>query len=115
MGRWRRSESERGTASVEFVGLLPALILAVLVSAQLLAAGFSLWSASVSARAGARAVHVGTDPVGAARRALPKPLRAGTEIRRYGSTVAAHVAVPRLLPILPVVRVKARSRLGAGG
>lgn len=115
MSRWRRIGDERGTASVEFVGLLPALILAVLISAQLLAAGFSLWSASVSARAGARAIHVGTDPVGAAQRAVPRPLRAGTEIKRHGRIVASSVPVPRLLPLLPVVRVQARSGLGAGG
>lgn len=112
MGRRRKASAETGTATVEFVGLLPALLLATLIAAQLLLVGFSLWSASISARAGARAAHVGADPLLAARRAIPRPMRDAGEFDRKGGAVVARVAVPRVLPILPVVRVEARSALG---
>lgn len=113
MGGWRIGAAERGSATVEFVGLLPALLLAVLIAAQFLLAGFSLWSASIAARAGARAVHIGADPQRAAKRAVPEPMRAGTRVSRRGPVIASQVPVPRLLPILPVVRVQARSALEA--
>jgi hypothetical protein len=60
---------ERGTASVELVAAVPFLLLALAVAAQIALAGQALWSASVAARAGARAALVGADPKAAARRA----------------------------------------------
>ncbi|MBA3866912.1 MAG: pilus assembly protein, partial [Solirubrobacterales bacterium] len=45
---------ERGTASVELIAVVPFLLLALLVAAQIALAGQALWSASVAARAGAR-------------------------------------------------------------
>ena len=50
---------ERGTASVELVAAVPFLLLALAVAAQIALAGQALWSASVAARAGARAALVG--------------------------------------------------------
>ena len=52
---------EDGTASVEMVAVVPFLLLAVLVAAQIGLAGEALWSAGVAARAGARAALVGGD------------------------------------------------------
>ena len=57
--------------------MVPFLLLAILVAAQLALAGQALWSASVAARAGARAALVGGDAPAAARRALPPSLRDG--------------------------------------
>jgi hypothetical protein len=93
---------------------LPATVVVALIVAQFAAAGFSLWSASVAARAGARAVQLGRDPAPAARRALPGPLRRDAQVRGRGQEVVARVAVPRLVPLLPVVRVEAGSGLGGG-
>ncbi len=67
------SQGEAGTASVELVAVVPFLLLAFLAVAQVVLAGQALWSASVAARAGARAALVGGDPATAARRALPSP------------------------------------------
>ena len=55
------AHGEEGTASVELVAVVPFLLLAILVAAQIALAGQALWSASVAARAGARAALVGGD------------------------------------------------------
>ena len=104
---------ERGTASVELVAVVPFLLLAVLAAVQIALAGHSLWSASVAARAGARAALVGRDAAGAARRALPPPLRDGAEVED-GEAVSVRVAVPRFLPGLPPLTVGASSALEVG-
>ena len=73
--------------------MLPFLLLAVLVAAQLAMAGASLWSAAIAVRAEARAALV----------------------RRGGGAVAVEAPVPRLLPGMPQVSVAARTRLGPSG
>ncbi len=107
---------ERGTASVELVAAVPFLLLTLAVAAQIALAGQALWSASVAARAGARAALVGADPKAAARRALPEAMRRGAEIEEDedDGTVAVKVPIPTLLPDLPEVKVGARSGLGDG-
>ncbi|HET7445100.1 MAG TPA: hypothetical protein VFJ57_10620 [Solirubrobacterales bacterium] len=104
---------ERGAASVELIAVVPFLLLALLAAAQLALAGQALWSASVAARAGARAALVGTDSASAARRALPVAIRPGAEVDDAGG-VSVRVAVPRLWPSLPPVMVGARSSLEQG-
>jgi len=104
---------EEGTASVELIAVIPFLLLAVLVAAQIGLAGQSLWSAAVAARAGARAALVGDDAAAAARRALPPSMRAGAWVSA-AEGVSVRVAVPRLLPGLPRLTVAAKSGLGDG-
>ncbi len=103
--------SERGQASVELIGAIPALLVAVLIAAQLVAAGHALWSAGLAARAGARASVVGRDAARAARRALPGVLREDARIGEDGG-VSVRVEVPRLLPGLPELRVGSKTSLG---
>jgi hypothetical protein len=109
----RHGDGERGTASVELVGVLPFAIVAVLVAAQIAVAGATLWSAAIAARAGARAALVGDGPLGAAREALPSLLRRGAEVRS-GNGVSVEVAVPHLIPGLPDWRLEAHTSLEAG-
>jgi hypothetical protein len=105
---------EGGTASVELIAVVPFLLLATLVAAQLAATGHALWSAGVAARAGARADLVGGDARKAARRALPAVLHDGARIVA-GEGVAVRVVVPRLLPGAPTLTVEAETRLEAAG
>jgi hypothetical protein len=105
---------EDGTASVELVAVIPFLLLAVLVAAQIVMAGQALWSASVAARAGARAALVGGDVERVARRALPPSMRAGSKIGDSGA-ISVEVQAPRLLPGLPLVVVGAEASLGGDG
>jgi hypothetical protein len=92
--------------------VVPFLLLAVLVAAQIVLAGHALWAASVAARAGARAAIVGGEARQAARAALPPALRDGSTVDAAGR-VSVRVSVPRLLPGLPKLTVGAGSGLGA--
>lgn len=94
--------------------MLPFLIVAVLVAAQLALAGAALWSAAIASRAGARAALVGDRAAPAAREALPALLERGAEVGE-GDGVSVRVPVPRLLPGLPQVEVGARTSLGGPG
>src|SRR6476469_10756202 len=73
-------ESERGQATVEFLGVLPAALLVSLAAWQLALAGQSAWLAARAAHSAARAEAVGKDPVRAARSAIPSPLRRGLRV-----------------------------------
>lgn len=70
--------------------MLPFLLLAILVAAQLALAGQSLWSAAIAARVKARSELVSGG----------------------GGAVAAEIPVPRVLPGMPTLRVEARTSLG---
>lgn len=106
---------ETGAASVELLGALPFLGVALLAAAQFALAGGALWAAAISARAGARAAEVGRDPRSAATRALPPTLRRGSTVTDRDG-VQVRVRVPALLPGLPRMAVGARSTLeGDGG
>jgi hypothetical protein len=107
------SHREDGTASVELVATVPFLLLAVLVAAQLVLVGHSLWAAGVASRAGARAALVGRDAEAAARSALPPSLRDGSTVSE-GDRVAVRVLTPRLLPVLPRFALEAESALEPG-
>jgi hypothetical protein len=105
---------EDGTASVDLVAVIPFLLLAVLVAAQIGIAGGALWSAGVAARAGARAALVGRDPVVTARQALPHSMRDRAEVSS-GDAVSVRVFIPRLLPALPPLTVGAKAALEPDG
>jgi hypothetical protein len=93
------TESERGQASVEFLGTLPAALLVALIGWQLLLAGQASWLAGNAARVAARAQAVGGDPATAARGALPSYLREGVEVDSAdgGRRVDVRLRVPFLL------------------
>jgi hypothetical protein len=94
--------------------VLPALAVCALIAAQLLSAGWALWSAAGSARAGARAALVGRDPAAAARRALPASMRPGARIAD-GARTRVSVRVPALLPGARLGRLGASARMDAAG
>jgi hypothetical protein len=111
--KWtNRQGSRSGQASVEFVAVLPALAVCLILAGQAVAAGWALWSAGNAARAGARAEHVGADPEAAARRALPRALRRDAVIRA-GDGVRVKVRVPGLVPGVGMPSVAASSTLDA--
>ncbi len=107
------SRREDGTASVELIAVVPFLLLAVLVAAQIALAGQALWSAGIAARVAARAAIVGKDAKVAARRALPPALRDGAQVSADVG-VSVRVRIPRLLPAMPRLTVTARTQLESG-
>jgi pilus assembly protein CpaE len=88
-------DSERGQASVELLGVVPAALVAALVGWQLVLAGHTMWLSAQAARVAARADAVGRSPVAAARSALPRSLEHGLDVsRRREGGVVVHVRVP---------------------
>jgi hypothetical protein len=107
--RAQRTESERGQASVELLGALPALVLIVLVAWQLALAGHAAWLAGNAARVGARAAAVGADPAATARRALPARMRRDLVVaERGGERIDVRVRIP-----VVVGGLRSRLRVGA--
>jgi hypothetical protein len=91
----QRKESERGQASVELLGVLPAVLLAALAAWQIVLAGHTAWLAGNAARVAARAEAVGRDPGTAGRGALPVHLRRGSIVReRHDGRIDVRVRIP---------------------
>lgn len=99
-----------GQASVEFVAVVPAIVLCALIAAQLGLAGQALWSAAVAARAGARTAQIGGDGIVAAKRALPGPLRDDARVSA-GPPLRVRVRIPTVIPGLPRLHVAAATVL----
>jgi hypothetical protein len=103
----------RGQASVELLGLLPLALLVALAIAQLLAAGSARELAGNAAEAGAAALLQGTDPIKAARDALP-----GWSRDRAKVAVADHRVEVQLRPrtVIPLLanRLEAHASADAG-
>ena len=84
---------ERGQATVELLGVLPALLVVGLVAWQLILVGHSAWMSAHAARAAARAKLVGEDPEAAARSVLH-----GADVDAGGGAARVKVAVPLVHP-----------------
>jgi hypothetical protein len=91
-----RLRREHGQASVELLGLLPAVLALALIGLQLLAVGYANVLAGSAAEAGALALAAGGDPVAGAREALPGWSRADASV-----SVADGRIVVRLRPPAP--------------
>jgi len=86
--------SERGQASVELIAGLPALLLAALLSLQLLAAGYALTLADGAAEAGALALASGGGAKSAARDALPGWAEDDVHVSVQGGRVTVRLRPP---------------------
>lgn len=93
-----RVPQEGGQATVEFVALMPVVLLLGTIVWQLALAGHTAWMCAHAARAAARAEAVGRDGTMAARSALPKGLERGLRVRRRpGGGVRVKLGIPLLL------------------
>jgi len=92
--------SERGQASVELLGALPALLLLALVIFQLLAVGYSSVLAGSAAEAGALALAAGGDAEAGVREALPGWSKVRADVEVAGGRVTVRIEPPSLLPSL---------------
>jgi hypothetical protein len=85
---------EKGQATVELVAAVPALIVAALISLQLLAAGYALTLADGAAEAGALALAEGGSAAEAARDALPGWADDNVSVAVEGDEVIVHLRPP---------------------
>ena len=98
-----------GQAAVEFVAVLPFVMVAALVAWQLVLVGHVAWDAAGAARAGARAAAVGADARRAAQSTLPRSLRAGARVQAASVAGRVRVSVP-----IPLVLYRWRTPLRVG-
>lgn len=89
---------ERGSATVELVGMLPWLVMAGLLVWQILLVTFVATSAENAARTGSRAAGLGRDGRAAAVTSLTSWLQDETVIQIDGGRVAVTVGVPVIVP-----------------
>ncbi|MGE0066430.1 MAG: hypothetical protein AB7T48_03665 [Solirubrobacterales bacterium] len=83
-----------GQATVELLAAMPALVVAALVSLQLLAAGYALTLADGAAEAGALALASGGSAPAAARAALPGWAEDDVEVAVAGGRVTVRLRPP---------------------
>lgn len=94
------ASSERGATAIEFVGLLPYLLFALLAVWQLLLVGAAATAAEHAARNASRGESIGKRPDVVAVEALPQWLRPGAEVVDHdrSTRVTVRVQVPILVP-----------------
>src|ERR1700749_2785910 len=86
--------SEEGQATVELVAAIPALLLAALISLQLLAAGYAMTLADGAAEAGALALAEGGSAAQAARKSLPGWAKDAVSVSVSGDKVSVRLRPP---------------------
>jgi hypothetical protein len=89
-----RSPGEAGQATVELVAAVPALLLAALLSLQLLAAGYALTLADGAAEAGALALAEGGSASEAAHDSLPGWASDDVSVSVSGEEVSVRLRPP---------------------
>jgi hypothetical protein len=88
------SPGERGQASVELLGLVPAVLVLGLLLLQLLALGYASVLAGSAAEAGALALAAGGDPQASVREALPGWSRMNARVSVAGGRVRVRLRPP---------------------
>lgn len=106
--RNRRRGGDRGQASIELLGAIPALLLLAVVIFQVLAVGYASVLAGSAAEAGALALAAGSDPRAGVREALPGWSRVRARVSVSGGTVKV-----RLRPLSPLAIVARKLEITA--
>jgi hypothetical protein len=96
----RGSSGEDGQSTVELVAGLPVLLLAGLLTLQVLASGYALTLADGAAEAGALALASGQPAAAAARAAVPDWAEDEIEVAVRGGHVTVRLRPPSPLPAL---------------
>ncbi|MBT0772630.1 AAA family ATPase [Kineosporia sp. J2-2] len=96
--RSRRRGEDAGQATLEVVGILPALLVVLVVLWQLALVGMTaIWSGH-AASAAARAVSVGQDPTAAALGEMPGSMAGDLSVHTSGDAVTVSLRVPVAAP-----------------
>ncbi len=96
------AQNERGQASVELLGALPAILVLAVVCFHALAVGYVAVLAGTAAEAGALALAAGRDARSGARDALPEASRDDVRVTVSGRTVEVRLRPPT--PIESIAR-----------
>jgi hypothetical protein len=108
------SGGERGQASVELLGALPAVLLVAFVLFQIGAVGYASVLAGSAAEAGALAMAAGADPAAGARESLPGWSRAKASVTTGHGRVEIRLRPPSPIPFVSRrLEVTARAAVNA--
>jgi hypothetical protein len=108
--------SERGQSTVEFVAMIPVVVLLAGALWQAVVAGQAVWVSGAAARAAARAAAVGGDAEEAARRALPAALERGLRVKTGDEGKAeVEIAVPLVVGSGHLTTVSAKAHFEPQG
>jgi hypothetical protein len=108
------SGGERGQASVELLGALPAVLLVALVLFQIGAVGYASVLAGSAAEAGALAMAAGADPASGARESLPGWSRARASVSTGRGRVEIRLRPPSPVPFVSrALEVTAKAAVNA--
>ena len=94
----RRLRGERGQVALEFIGMLPLLLLVALLVWQLLLAGYTVISAENAARTASRVDGRGGNPVKAAKASLTLGLDRDANVTMKGEKATVRVRMPIVAP-----------------
>jgi pilus assembly protein CpaE len=97
-GRRGRARGDRGQVTVEFLGMVPLIILVLVLVWQFVLVGYTFTLAGNAADEAARAAAVGQDAGAAAQSDLPSGWDASTSVSRSGGM--AHAEVRLKVPVL---------------
>ena len=106
-----RLRDTAGQTSVEFVAVLPLLVVVGAALWQAVVAGQAVWASAGAARAAARAQAIGGDAAAGARGALPVSLRRGLQVDARSSGVRVGVSIPLVFTGDHLATVSARAAL----
>lgn len=96
--RSRLCRSQRGQATLEFVGLIPVFAVVAALVLQSIALALTLVFAEVALGDAARASGP-KSAQSAARSAVPAPWHSGVAVKQGGSTLTVSLRVPHILPL----------------
>ncbi|HWO96320.1 MAG TPA: TadE/TadG family type IV pilus assembly protein [Bacillus sp. (in: firmicutes)] len=86
MGRWKKHiKNEKGSASIEFLGMVPLLLLLFVMLWQFLVVGYALIVTHSAVNEGAKVYAVTNDPDKAANKAAEVMSKVGSSIRQKQS------------------------------
>lgn len=91
--------SERGTSTLEVMGMAPLVVLLLLVLVHAALALYGITTAQTAARQGARAFSQGDDPYSVVRKSVPGWMSVDVDTFGPGHGVRATVNLPDFLPI----------------
>jgi len=89
---------ERGTSTLEVVGMAPLVVLLLLILVQAAMALYGITTAQTAARQGARAYSQGNDPYSVVRESVPGWMSVDVQTFGPGHGVKATLDLPDLLP-----------------
>jgi hypothetical protein len=95
-----QASREDGQSTIELIAALPALLLAGLLTLQLLATGYTLTLVDGAAEAGALALAAGRPAAAAARDALPGWAEDDVAVSVQGGRVTVRLRPPSPLPAI---------------